>query len=92
MKVVPTVELNFKCNAYAFDFYKHGIAAAIRRENGLRAGYDFDQLKDFLLVTKSIYVSLSEMLGPNANIVQAFGKIVSTFQRNFEKAFYAYKN
>lgn len=88
---MPTLELDFKCNAYILDFYKHGIAKAICLENGLRSGQDFAHLKDFLMVSKSIYVSLSEMLSPDAKLLKAMGQIVHNFESNFKKAYYAYE-
>ncbi|XP_034236098.1 probable ATP-dependent RNA helicase DDX60 isoform X2 [Thrips palmi] len=91
VKIVPTIELDFECNAYVLDFYKHGIAKAICRENGLRGGTDFAMLKDFLLVSKSIFVSLSEILSPNAKLLQAMKQIVATFETNFNKAYLAYQ-
>ncbi|XP_023713841.1 probable ATP-dependent RNA helicase DDX60 [Cryptotermes secundus] len=36
VKVVPIVELNKTYNGYAWDFYNHGIVAAIMNDNGLK--------------------------------------------------------
>lgn len=88
VKVVPTLELDFKCNSYALDFYKHGIRQAICRENGLRAGSDFALLQDFLLVLKSLYMSLTEMLSPDANLLVAMERIIENFSANFRKAYF----
>ncbi|KAE8742679.1 hypothetical protein FOCC_FOCC011808 [Frankliniella occidentalis] len=88
VKLVPTLELKFRCNSYALDFYKHGIKEAICFDNGLKAGYDFTLLKDFLLTLKTIHTSLSEMF-PSSNLLVAVDMILNTFVTNFNKAYYA---
>ncbi|XP_034234769.1 probable ATP-dependent RNA helicase DDX60 isoform X2 [Thrips palmi] len=91
VKIVPTLELDFPCNSYALDFYKYGNADAIRYENGLRSGHDFNLLKDFSTVLKCIQISLTEMLNPDAKLLKAIGQISETFSGNLIKAYWGYK-
>lgn len=89
VKIVPTVELDFQCNSYALDFYKHGNKTALGVDNGLKSGHDFEAVKDFSLILKSIHVSLTEMLSPDAKLVQALDTLSTVFQEQFDKAYYS---
>lgn len=87
VKIVPTIELNHQCNSYAYDFFKHGVKEAICLDNGLKSGDDFSLLKDFMLTLKSIHTSLSEMLSPDAKLLQAMLEISTSFEKNFNNAY-----
>ncbi|KAJ1525708.1 hypothetical protein ONE63_008919 [Megalurothrips usitatus] len=90
VKVVPTIELDFPCNSYALDFYKHGIPEALVLDNGLKAGHDFTVVKDFMLVLQTLHTSLSEMLNPDAKLLKAMETISNTFSQNFQNAYIGY--
>ncbi|XP_027035542.1 probable ATP-dependent RNA helicase DDX60 [Pocillopora damicornis] len=93
--VVPILRLK-KCNsvgsamplnAYALDFFKHGSAKVIEKENGIKAGEVFQVLKDFVLTMKSISTSLEE-LGPEGdNVVVAFKQLAEEYGNKFRKQF-----
>lgn len=66
--VVPGVPLDddggSACNSYLFDFFKHGDAAALTRDNGISAGEVWFRLKDFTLVLATVVASLEGFLSP----------------------------
>ncbi|XP_038034268.1 probable ATP-dependent RNA helicase DDX60 isoform X1 [Anas platyrhynchos] len=69
-------------NAYALDFYKHGSLTALTTDNWLNEGEAYYLLKDFLLVIKSIGVSLSELCDdPNDNVLLAFQKLGENYDK-----------
>ncbi|XP_068760166.1 probable ATP-dependent RNA helicase DDX60 isoform X2 [Montipora capricornis] len=93
MDVVPIlrVERIRRLNAYALDFFKHGSATVIERENRIQSGEVFNKLKDFCLTIKSISCSLEE-LGPESdNVVCAFKQLAEEFQDKFNDQFPRYK-
>ena len=85
--MVPTLEHNIDLNAYAYDFFNHGNYKALIQENGLMEGEAYNSLKDFMLVLKSISVSLTEM-GPEDGdeVVRAFTQLAEEFEEKFHKA------
>ena len=85
--MVPTLEHNIDLNAYAYDFFNHGNYKALIQENGLMEGEAYNSLKDFMLVLKSISVSLTEM-GPEDGdeVVRAFTQLDEEFEAKFHKA------
>ena len=85
--MVPTLEHNIDLNAYAYDFFNHGNYKALIQENGLMEGEAYNSLKDFMLVLKSISVSLTEM-GPvdGDKVVIAFTQLAEEFEAKFHKA------
>ena len=88
VKVVPILETDVDLNAYAYDFFNHGNYKALIQENGLMEGDAYNFLKDFMLVLKSISVSLTE-LGPkdgNDVVVAAFTQLAEEFQLKFHEA------
>lgn len=89
VKVVPIVELNKTYNGYAWDFYNHGIVAAIVNDNGLKQGADFSLLKDFSLVLKVIKTSLSELepLDENDQVLRTFNIVEENFYVKFMEAY-----
>lgn len=89
MKVVPVVELKETYNGYAWDFYNHGISAAIENDNGLKQGADFDLLRDFALVLKVIKTSLSELepVDENDQVLRTFNIVEENFYYKFKKAY-----
>ncbi|KAK4151852.1 DEAD/DEAH box helicase [Chaetomidium leptoderma] len=62
--VVPGVPLDDDAlsNSYLLDFFKHGDAAALTRDNGVRAGEVWFRLKDFSLVLATVVASLEGFL------------------------------
>lgn len=90
VKIIPLVDLNTQLNSYALDFYKHGIVEAIRNDNGLKSGQEYIFLTDFLLILKTIVVSLEQMGGTENDIVYAnFKKLEASYNRKCNKAFSA---
>lgn len=87
VKIVPTIELEFDCNSYALDFYKHGNKVALCHDNGLKSGYDFEVIRDFMLVLKCLFVSLSEMSSSDEKLLKAFNKLSKVFEIKFKKAY-----
>nr|CAD7431932.1 unnamed protein product [Timema monikensis] len=89
IKVIPLVNINIPLNGYAWDFYNHGIASAIRMDNQLKAGDDFDKLKDFNLMLKTITLSIEELepTNPDDPVLKTFQKVSSTFNSLFNKAY-----
>jgi hypothetical protein len=87
--VAPIVELDKTYNGYAWDFYNHGVAAAIKNDNRLRQGEDFALLLDFLLMLKVIRVSLSELepVDKNDPVLKTFTSIEENFASSFNKAY-----
>ncbi|KAK4038039.1 hypothetical protein C8A01DRAFT_37998 [Parachaetomium inaequale] len=51
-----------KYNSYLLDFFKHGDAAALTRDNGVGAGEVWFRLKDFSLVLATVVASLEGFL------------------------------
>ncbi|KAM5464132.1 putative RNA helicase [Microsporum ferrugineum] len=70
-------ESQFPLNAYLYDFFKHGNAHALHRDNGIRNGDIWFLLNDFSLVLATIVTSLENFLklSPNtdASILDAMG-------------------
>jgi hypothetical protein len=89
VKVAPIVELHRTYNGYAWDFYNHGIVAAIQDDNGLKQGQDFTLLNDFLLVLKAIKTSLSELepVDENDQVLRTFSIVEEKFNCSFWKAY-----
>jgi hypothetical protein len=83
------VELDTSYNGYAWDFYNHGIAAAIVNDNGLKQGADFALLLDFTLVLKVIRTSLSELepVDENDQVLRTFNIVENNFYGKFKKAY-----
>lgn len=90
IKVVPLLDLDVEFNAYAADFYRHGIANAIVEDNGLKNGDHCNALKDFDLVLKTIVMAIEEMEPVDENdLVYKHFKIISDrYTDNFRLAFY----
>ena len=89
VKVVPTLEVDVDLNAYAYDFFNHGNCTALTQENGLMEGDAFHLVKDFMLVLKSISVSLTEV-GPedlDDDVVAAFTQLTEEFETVFNNSF-----
>ncbi|XP_065682237.1 probable ATP-dependent RNA helicase DDX60 isoform X1 [Hydra vulgaris] len=79
--------INYKLNSYALDFYKHGNLKAIRDENGLKSGEEFDKIKDFMLTLKSIACSF-DLYAPEDDCVrQAFRQVADEFEEKVKSAF-----
>ncbi|XP_068713426.1 probable ATP-dependent RNA helicase DDX60 isoform X5 [Montipora foliosa] len=89
MDVVPIlrVERIRRLNAYALDFFKHGSAIVIERENRIQAGEVFHKLKDFCLTIKSISCSLEELGTESDNVVRAFKQLAAEFGDKFNDQF-----
>lgn len=89
IKVAPIVELDKTYNGYAWDFYNHGIVAAIKKDNRLKQGEDFALLYDFLLMLKVLKVSLSELetVDKNDPVLMTFTIIEENFATSFNKAY-----
>ena len=51
-------------NSYLYDFFKHGDAAALTRENGIGAAEVWVRLKDFSLVLATVVAGLEGFLAP----------------------------
>ena len=82
--MVPTLEHNIDLNAYAYDFFNHGNYKALIQENGLMEGEAYNSLKDFMLVLKSISVSLTEMAPEDGDeVVRAFTQLAEEFEEKF---------
>ncbi|XP_028405481.1 probable ATP-dependent RNA helicase DDX60 isoform X2 [Dendronephthya gigantea] len=89
VKVIPTLEDNVDLNAYAYDFFNHGNQKALVNENGLMQGDAYNLVKDFMLVLKSISVSLTE-LAPDKeddDVIQAFTQLAEEYESTFNEAF-----
>ena len=89
IKVAPIVELDKTYNGYAWDFYNHGIVAAIKKDNRLKQGEDFALLNDFLLMLRVIRVSLSELepVDENDPVLKTFTIMENNFSTSFYKAY-----
>nr|CAD7443497.1 unnamed protein product [Timema bartmani] len=89
IKVVPLVNVDIPLNGYVWDFYNHGIASAIRMDNQLKSGYDFEKLRDFALLLKTITLSIEELepTNPDDPVLKTFQKVSSTFYSLFNKAY-----
>jgi hypothetical protein len=89
VKVVPIVELDKIYNGYAWDFYNHGIVAAIMNDNGLKQGADFSMLHDFSLMLKVIKTSLSELepVDENDQVLKTFNVVEENFYAKLKKAY-----
>jgi hypothetical protein len=87
--VAPIVELDKTYNGYAWDFYNHGIVAAIKKDNRLKQGEDYALLNDFLLMLRVIRVSLSELepVDDNDPVLKTFTTIENNFATSFYKAY-----
>jgi hypothetical protein len=87
--VVPIVEVDKTYNGYAWDFYRHGISAAIQRDNRLKQGDDFKLLKDFFMMLKAIKTCLSELQPVDANdqVMRTFTIVEHNFRCKFQKAY-----
>uniref|UniRef100_A0A7M4EVL4 DExD/H-box helicase 60 n=1 Tax=Crocodylus porosus TaxID=8502 RepID=A0A7M4EVL4_CROPO len=73
-------------NAYALDFYKHGSLVALVKDNWLHEGDAYKLLKDFLLVIKSVRVSLGELCdNPDDNVVLAFQQLSESYEAKLYK-------
>jgi hypothetical protein len=85
VKVVPTIEVGVDLNAYAYDFFNHGNYKALIQENGLMEGDAYNLLKDFVLVLKSISVSLAELAPEDRDddVVAAFTQLAEEFELKF---------
>ena len=70
-----------------YDFFNHGNYKAVISENGLMHGEAFQLLKDFMLVLKSISVSLEEWAPENDIVRKAFVQLAQDFSSTFKKAF-----
>lgn len=83
------MELDTTYNGYVWDFYNHGIAAAIRNDNGLKQGRDYELLLDFLLVLKVIKTSLLELepIHMDDQVLRTFITVEGKFNDIFEKAY-----
>jgi len=83
------MELDETYNGYAWDFYNHGIVAAIRKDNRLKQGDDFTLLNDVLLMLRVIKVSLSELepVDKNDPVLKTFTIIEENFATSFYKAY-----
>jgi hypothetical protein len=91
-KVIPVFQIVSNKNAYAWDYYNHGVLKALVHDNRLAQNDVFNLLKDFILVLKSIYVSLVEMtddsdVGKSDVVIRAFKQLVSEFDELFKKDF-----
>ena len=85
--MVPTLEDDVDLNAYAYDFFNHGNYKALIQENGLKEGEAYNSLKDFMLVLKSISVSLTEMAPVDDDeVVIAFTQLAEEFEAKFHEA------
>jgi hypothetical protein len=60
--VVPGVELGGELNSYLLDFFKHGDAAALARENGVGGAEVWFVLREFELMLAAIGASLEGFL------------------------------
>jgi hypothetical protein len=87
--VAPIVEMDKTYNGYAWDFYNHGIVAAIKKDNRLKQGEDYALLYDFLLVLRVIKVSLLELEPKKKNdpVLKTFTIIEENFATSFYKAY-----
>ena len=86
---MPILKDDLTLNAYVVDFFNHGNVKALVSENGIMHGDVFNLLKDFLLVIKSIHVSLSQ-LGPDDGddaVIAAFGQLSDEYTSLFNKTF-----
>lgn len=81
--------MDLKINSYAADFYRHGIVAAIRNDNGLNHGEEFNRLKDFYLVLKTVVLALEELepVEENDVVLYHFQKILYKYQENYNNTF-----
>ncbi|CAH3109010.1 unnamed protein product [Pocillopora meandrina] len=89
MNLVPILRLRNRppLNAYALDFFKHGSAKVIEKENGMLAGDVYNALREFYLTIKSISCSLEE-LGPKTdNVVLAFKQLAQEYGEKFRDQF-----
>lgn len=85
--MVPTLEDDVDLNAYVHDFFNHGNYKALIQENGLMEGDAYNLLKDFMLVLKSISVSLTEMAPEDGDeVVIAFTQLAEEFESKFHEA------
>ncbi|XP_046851918.1 probable ATP-dependent RNA helicase DDX60 [Xenia sp. Carnegie-2017] len=87
VKVVPVFPTDINLNGYVYDFFNHGNYKAIISENGLMHGEAYQLLKDFMLVLKSISVSLEEWAPENDIVRKAFVQLAQDFSSTFKKAF-----
>ena len=86
--MVPILNDNVTLNAYAVDFFNHGNDKALVSDNGLMRGDVFNLLKDFLMVIKSIHVSLSELAPADGDeVILAFKQLDEEYTNVFNKAF-----
>jgi hypothetical protein len=87
--VAPIVEMDKTYNGYAWDFYNHGVVAAIKEDNRLKQGEDYALLYDFLLVLRVIKVSLSELepVDENDPVLKTFIIIEKNFNTSFCRAY-----
>ncbi len=85
---MPTLEVDVDLNAYAYDFFNHGNYKALTQENGLMQGDAFHLVKDFMLVLKSISVSLTELAPEDGDdVIKAFTQLAEEFQSQFAANF-----
>ncbi|XP_019643772.1 PREDICTED: probable ATP-dependent RNA helicase DDX60 isoform X1 [Branchiostoma belcheri] len=74
-------------NSYALDFFKHQSYDAIIKDNGLRTGFAFQALKDFMMTIKSIYIALEQLGHEEDNVVMAFKQLAGRYDEAFNNAF-----
>ena len=88
VKVMPTLEENVDLNAYVYDFFNHGNRKALIDENGLMQGDAYNLVKEFMLVLKSISVSLTELAPEKGDdVIGAFTQLAEEFETKFHEAF-----
>lgn len=94
-KCIPLVELDVPLNAFAYNFYKHGIIRPIIRDHHLKPGQDYTCLLDFFSVLKHIKLSLDELQWVSEDgrdvlfgIRKTFSHIAETFRESYNRAYH----
>ncbi|XP_030048082.1 putative ATP-dependent RNA helicase DDX60 [Microcaecilia unicolor] len=73
-------------NSYALDFYKHGSLMGLTQDNGMNEGDAYYRLKDFMLLIKTVSVSLLELCeDENDNVVLAFQQLSNSYAEKLNK-------
>ena len=64
IKVIPTFDLDYRRNSYAYDYFKNANRRALEEENHIPYHDQYTELLDFLLalkVSKNKFTGLSGM-------------------------------
>ncbi|XP_067006515.2 probable ATP-dependent RNA helicase DDX60 isoform X2 [Anabrus simplex] len=88
VKVIPLLDYSVQLNAYAWDFYNHGILSSIIMDNGIRSGEAYSLLNDFRLMLCTVCTCLEEFgIAPEDPVLSTFHIVSNKFDQLFKREF-----